>query len=320
MKAVCWALGMSRQNYYAGRKRRQRRQVEAELVVELVRSERRLQPRLGTRKLRVLLQGPLAQAGVRLGRDRFFEVLRGQGLLLAPRRSQNPCTTDSYHNLPVFRNLIKGHTFTQPNQVWVSDLTYLRSDEGFMYLSLLTDKVSRYIVGYHCADTLEVTGSLAALEMALQQMPAGAKPIHHSDRGSQYCSHQYVNRSVDAGLTMSMTETDHCAENALAERVNGILKNEYGLDQQFKTKEQVKHAAAQAIHFYRTRRPHTALGNRFPAQVHGFWPPPAPPRDARRLGPSALRHEPRTKVRRPAHVGAIPVADHPVQRFAKVTN
>jgi putative transposase len=314
VSGLCRALGMSRQNYYARRKLRQRRQVDGELVAGLVRSERQLQPRLGVRKLRVLLRAALAEAGVQLGRDRFFEVLRGQDLLLAPRRSENPCTTQSYHTLPVFKNLIKGHGASRPNEVWVGDLTYLRTEEGFLYLSLLTDQVSRHIVGYHCGDTLEVTGCLAALEMALQQLPAGARPIHHSDRGSQYCCHEYVNRSVDGGLTMSMTETDHCAENALAERMNGILKGEYGLDQRFKTKAQARQAAEQAIRLYGTRRPHSALGYRFPAQVHGFCVPPCtPPAGCPATGPLALRPEPRTGVRRPAQVGVIPVAAHPIQ-------
>lgn len=305
---------MTRQNYYARRQERRRRQVEAELVVALVQSERRLQPRLGTRKLRVLLRGPLAEAGVQLGRDRWFEVLRGRDLLLAPKRSETPCTTRSYHSLPVFKNLLKGRQASRPNEVWVGDLTYLRTEEGFLYLSLLTDQVSRHIVGHHCGDSLEVAGCLAALDMALEQLPQGARPIHHSDRGSQYCCHEYVNRSVDGGLTMSMTETDHCAENALAERMNGILKGEYGLDQRFKTKVLAKQAAEQAIHLYGTRRPHTALGYRFPAQVHGlFIPPGTPPAGCPATGSLRARPELRTGVRRPAQVGAIPVADQPVE-------
>jgi transposase InsO family protein len=277
VSGICRKLGMTRQNYYVRRKRRRRRQVDAELVVELVRSERRLQPRLGARKLRVLLRAPLAEAGVQLGRDRFFEVLRGHDLLLEPKASENPCTTRSYHSLPVFKNLIKGCEASRPHEIWVGDLTYLRTEEGFMYLSLLTDKMSRHIVGHHCGDSLEVSGCLAALEMAIEQLPQGARPIHHSDRGSQYCCHEYVNRSLDGGLTMSMTETDHCAENALAERMNGILKGEYGLDQRFKTKVQARQSAEQAIRLYGTRRPHTALGNRFPAQVHGLGVPPCTP-------------------------------------------
>ncbi len=268
MAAVCRKLGMSRQNYYARRKQRQRRAVDEELVVQLVQQERKLQPRLGTRKLQVLLERPLAEAGVQLGRDRFFEVMRRHQLLLERRRSEYPRTTNAYHNLPVFTNQIKDLQVHAPNEVWVGDLTYLRTEEGFMYLALLTDKMSRHIVGYHCGDSLEVSGCLAALEMALAGLPAEARPIHHSDRGSQYCSQEYVQCAIAAGLTLSMTERDHCAENALAERMNGILKSEYGLDRCFKTKAQSRQAVAQAIALYGTRRPHSALGHRFPAQVH----------------------------------------------------
>jgi transposase InsO family protein len=265
---LCRQLGRSRQNYYARRKERQRKRVDEELVVALVRQERSLQPRLGARKLRVLLEPELAQAGVCIGRDRFFEILRAQELLLEPKRSETPRTTQSYHTLPVFRNLIKGGLFSQPNQVWVGDLTYLRTEEGFMFLALLTDLISRHIVGYHCGDSLESVGCQQALQMALQQLPQGVRPIHHSDRGSQYCCHEYVELAGSRELSMSMTETDHCAENALAERMNGILKSEYGLDQRFKTKAQSSKAVEQAVGLYGTRRPHSALGNRFPAQVH----------------------------------------------------
>ena len=314
VRGLCRKLGMTRQNYYARRQQRRRRQVDGELVVQLVQRERRLQPRIGARKLRVLLAPSLAEAGVRLGRDRFLEVLREADLLLEPKRSEYPRTTDSYHSLPVFRNLVKGRQVSRPNEVWVGDLTYLRTEEGFMYLALLTDKMSRHIVGYHCGDSLEVSGCLAALEMALEQLPQGARPIHHSDRGSQYCCHEYVNRSQAAGLTLSMTETNHCAENAMAERVNGILKSEYGLDQRFRTKAQARPAVEQAIHLYSTRRPHTALGNRFPAVVHQSLLPPAPPSCGLpgHWGPGA-RPELRTGVRSPAQVGVIPVADQPVE-------
>jgi putative transposase len=265
---VCRKLEMTRQNYYARRKLRRRRAVDEKWVVELVQQERYHQPRLGARKLRVLLQEPLAQAGVKLGRDRLFEVLRERGLLVPPKRAERPRTTHSYHSLPVFRNLIKERQASAPNEVWVGDLTYLRSQEGFMFLSLLTDKVSRHIVGYHCSDSLESLGCQEALKMALQQLQPGQRPIHHSDRGSQYCCHEYVQLASSRGLAMSMTEMDHCAENALAERMNGILKSEYGLDGLFKTKAHIKQAVEQAIHLYGTRRPHRALGNRFPAQVH----------------------------------------------------
>lgn len=261
---------MSRQNYYVRRQRRRRRQVDEDLVVELVRAERCLQPRLGTRKLHYLLKEPMEQAGVKVGRDRLFELLGQRGMLVEPRVSDYPTTTSSYHGLPVFKNLIRDRDVSQPNQVWVGDLTYLRTEEGFMYLALLTDKMSRKVVGYHCGDSLEATGCVRALEMALEQMPNGAQPIHHSDRGSQYCCHEYVNRLVNGGLSISMTEKDHCAENALAERMNGIVKGEYGLGQKFKTKASIQVAVDQAIHLYNTRRPHSSLGNRFPEEVHSL--------------------------------------------------
>lgn len=261
---------MSRQNYYARRKRRRRRQVDGDLVVEIVRAERALQPRLGTRKLYCLVKEPLEEAGAKVGRDRLFEILRERDLLVEPRASDYPRTTCSYHCLPVFKNLIKDQEVSQPNQVWVGDITYLRTDEGMMFLSLLTDKMSRKIVGYHCGDSLEAGGCIRALEMALAQLPEGSGPIHHSDRGSQYCCHEYVNRLVERGLRISMTEKDHCAENALAERMNGILKAEYGIGQKFKTKASALMAVDQSIYLYNTRRPHGSLGNRFPDQVHSL--------------------------------------------------
>jgi transposase InsO family protein len=261
---------MSRQNYYAQRTERKRRAVNAEFVVALVQQERGVQPRLGTRKLYHLFKGEFAQAGVKVGRDRMFEILREREMLVEPKISDYPRTTSSYHCLPVFENLIKDQEVSQPNQVWVGDLTYLRTDEGFMYLALLTDKMSRKIVGYHCGDTLEAVGCVQALEMALKDMPEGARPIHHSDRGSQYCCHEYVNRLVDRGLSISMTENNHCAENALAERMNGIVKGEYGLGQKFKTKANARLASAQTVNLYNTRRPHSSLDYRFPQQVHSL--------------------------------------------------
>jgi putative transposase len=259
---------MSRQNYYARRQVRQGQAVDAGLILELVRAQRQVQPRLGTRKLRVVLQGALAQAGVEVGRDRFFGVLRQGGLLLAPLPREYPQTTSSYHCLPVFRNLVKDLKLSQPNEVWVSDLTYLRTREGFLYLALVTDKFSRKIVGYHCGDTLEALGCVRALGMALKDLPAQAHPIHHSDQGSQYCCHEYVEALELRGLTISMTEKDHCAENALAERMNGILKQEYRLGMEFATKAQARMAVPQGIWLYNTKRPHTALNYQMPAEVH----------------------------------------------------
>jgi len=259
---------MSRQNYYARHWRRQRRRVDGELVAGLVQRERRLQPRLGTRKLYHLLKAELKRAGVRLGRDRMFEELRKRRLLLEPVAVQYPRTTQSYHNLPVFRNLVKDLEVKAPNEVWVSDLTYLRTVEGYLYLALITDKYSRKIVGWNVGDNLEAVGCTRALERALEELPPGRRPIHHSDQGSQYCCHEYVKRLGERGLEVSMTESNHCAENALAERMNGILKQEYGLGTEFGSKSLALAAVRQSIELYNSRRPHGSLGNRFPAQVH----------------------------------------------------
>jgi transposase InsO family protein len=258
---------MSRQNYYARRHRRHRRQIDAELVVALVQAERRRQPRLGGRKLLFLLRAQLTAAGVRLGRDRFFALLRSQGLLVERKRGW-PKTTNSRHSLPVFRNLVKDLEVTAPDQVWVSDLTYLRTEEGFLYAALITDKYSRKIVGRHVGDSLESIGCQQALAMALAGLPADRHPIHHSDRGCQYCCHDYVELLTRRGLSISMTEALHCYENALAERVNGILKQEYELDGTFQTKQQARTAFQQAVALYNQRRPHLSLDYRTPDEVH----------------------------------------------------
>ncbi len=258
---------MSRQNYYAARRLRQRRQIDESMILELVRRERRLQPRLGGRKLLHLLRPDFQEAGVSIGRDRFFELLAESDLLVVPKPGM-PRTTNSRHSLPVFENLLLGKVLRGPNEAWVSDLTYIRTDEGFLYAALITDAYSRKIVGAHIGDSLEAEGCLAALEQALRALPGGKQPIHHSDRGCQYCCHEYVEQLQAKGLPISMTQVMHCYENAQAERVNGILKQEYELDRRFRTKEQARKAFEQAVWFYNHRRPHMRLDYRFPVEVH----------------------------------------------------
>jgi len=270
VRGVCAKVGMSRQNYYAQRRTRQRRQVDGDLVEAMVQEERRDQPRLGVRKLYHVIKPELEKAGVKLGRDRLFEELGRRGLLVAPKPAAWPRTTRVSKCLPVFGNRLKGLEVKRPNQVWVSDLTYLRSREGFLYLSLITDHKSRKIVGYHVSENLETEGCLKALEMALESLPPGARPTHHSDRGCQYGSHEYVTRLQERGLEISMTEEDHCAENALAERMNGILKQEYGLGEEWTTKQEVRQLVKQAVWLYNNKRPHTALGYECPERIHSL--------------------------------------------------
>lgn len=259
---------MTPQNYYARRVRRQRSEVDAELALELVRAHRAQQPRLGGRKLYYLIAPELRAAGVKMGRDGFFAVLSGAGLLVARKPSAWPKTTAFDPSLPVFRNLLRERRLTGPNQVWAADITYVRTQAAFLYLALITDHWSRKIVGYHLGRSLETIEALKALAMALRALPKGRHPIHHSDRGCQYGSHEYGRRAQRAGLPMSMTETDHAAENALAERVNGILKQEYWLDATFVDEKEAWRATRHAVQMYNTRRPHSSLEYQFPASVH----------------------------------------------------
>ena len=265
---LCKLLGMSRQNYYKGRTARRKADVDAGLICRLVQRERALQPRLGGRKLLHILRAELAEYGIKLGRDRFFRVLREKSLLLEKLPAFTPKTTNSRHYLPVFKNLVKDMTLTGRNQAWASDITYIRTDTGFIYLALISDMWSRKIVGYHGGDTLETEGTLRALAGAVATLGAGEKPVHHSDRGSQYCSHMYVDELTKHGLGISMTEVSHCYENALAERVNGILKQEYGLGGTFKRKSDALKAIDEAILLFNTKRPHLALAYKTPEQVH----------------------------------------------------
>ena len=207
-------------------------------------------------------------AGVKMGRDRLFEELRKAGLLVERKPSAWPKTTNFNPALPVFKNLIKGCQVSGRNQVWVADITYIRTQEAFMYWGLITDKWSRKIVGFDLGDTLETGSVLKALAMALRGLKRGERPIHHSDRGCQYASHAYVKVVQQGGLRMSMTEKNHGAENALAERVNGILKQEYCLDADFESKLEAGKATVQSVDLYNHRRPHTALGFRTPSMVH----------------------------------------------------
>jgi len=267
ISGLCDRVGMSRQNYYAKRRRRQKRAVDEDFLLKLVYRERQQQPRLGGRKVLHLIGDELARHDAAVGRDRFFQVLRDNGLLIE-RKPGRVRTTNSRHCLPVFHNLVAGTKPESANDIWVSDMTYIRTEEGFVYAALITDMCSRKIVGSFIGDSLEAEGCMKALTEALAQLPEDAHPIHHSDRGCQYCCHPYVEMLQQRKLQISMTEVLHCYENALAERLNGILKQEYEMDRPFRTKAQAILAFGQAVWLYNYRRPHLALGLRTPAQVH----------------------------------------------------
>jgi putative transposase len=258
---------MSRQNYYKKRKIRRKREVDEEFILSLIRRERAVQPQLGVRKLYHMLRGEILSAGVCIGRDRLFGLLFRHGLLINRRRMY--CrTTNSRHGFKVYRNLLRQAVLTGPCQAFVSDITYIRTDEGFMYLSLVMDAYSRAIVGYDCSDRLESDGALRSLSMALRCVRGGCEIIHHSDRGIQYCCSAYISKLRRHGLRISMTEENHCYEHSQAERLNGILKQEYGLGGNFRSKDEVRRLVREAVILYNYHRPHQSLGYRCPMEVH----------------------------------------------------
>jgi putative transposase len=200
----------------------------------------------------------LNKSAIKIGRDRFFHWLRGHDLLIRPKR-RYVNTTQSHHRFWVYKNLTESMRVTQPDRLWVSDITYIRSREGFCYLALITDAYSRKIVGYDVSDSMELNGCMRALKLALQTASNLGQLIHHSDRGIQYCSNQYTNMLLDRGIKISMADKGNCYQNAMAERVNGILKNEFNLDTTFKSKKHAIETVHQSIYIYNQHRPHWAL-------------------------------------------------------------
>jgi transposase InsO family protein len=209
----------------------------------------------------------LKNDGLEVGRDHLFELLRAHNLLIRRRRNARQ-TTDSRHRLDKHRNRIRDLEITRPNQVYVADITYLQTLEGFCYLALLTDAYSRKIVGYDVSRSLSIEGSLRALEMALKALPGTLPLIHHSDRGIQYCSHAYVDLLMKHGVQISMTEDNHVYENAKAERVNGILKNEFLLDETLASVDVAKQLVPDSIQIYNNERLHLSLNYQTPAMKH----------------------------------------------------
>jgi len=224
---------------------------------------------MDARKLLKNICKELEELNIFIGRDQFFDLLRDHDLLTPKRRRHGAQTTYSHHHFHKYSKLLKDREITVPKQAWVSDLTYVRTDDGFLYVSLITDAWSRKIVGYEGSNTLEATGCLKAMRMAIKQLPPGAHPVHHSDRGIQYCCGEYVQKLEKQGIAISMTEENHCYENAKAERANGILKQEYGLGATFLCREHAIAALGEGVYLYNDRRPHMALNYRFPSEVHG---------------------------------------------------
>jgi putative transposase len=219
------------------------------------------------RKLKISLNEDFVKANLKIGRDTLFNVLRRHRLLTL-RKKYSARTTNSYHRFYKYNNIIKDVEVTKPNQVWASDITYIRTVKGFCYLALITDMYSRKIVGYDLSDSLELKGCVRALNKAIYQAKNIKGLIHHSDRGIQYCSNVYTQILKRKKIDISMTEENHCYENALAERVNGILKDEFYLDQVFNNVQHAKRAAKNAIKLYNEIRLHLSLDYKTPNMVY----------------------------------------------------
>ena len=264
---MCKVLGYSRDAYYKRTKRRRRQWIRRGVLLKLVENERGEQPRVGTRKLLRHIQPGLRRAGFSVGRDKLFEILREERLLVRPKRRFSK-TTYSRHRYTVSANLVKDFEIIRPNQVWVSDITYLSVGKGFAYLFLVTDARSRRIVGHHFSRDLSHYSALLALDVAVSAVENANGIIHHSDWGCQYCCHEYMNYLERHGMLSSMTDEAHCYQNAIAERVNGILKDEFDLDAHFIDFEQARSAVEKAIKVYNAKRLHFSLKLRTPQEVY----------------------------------------------------
>jgi putative transposase len=267
----CRLFGVTRQAYYQHFWHQEQYVFEDELIVSEVMKIRKNHRHIGGRKLYELLQPFLIEHQIKMGRDRLFEVLSANYLLVKHRKKQT-ITTNSYHRFKKYPNLIWYFIPTEPNQLWVSDITYWKIAIGFVYISFITDAYSRKIVGSHVAQTMEAVETIEALKIAisgLRKRPdCHFQLTHHSDRGMQYCSDKYVKLLESNNIGISMTENGDPLENAIAERVNGIIKEEYLNDYQVDNLEEAKELLEAVIKLYNNERPHMSIGNLTPNQVH----------------------------------------------------
>jgi transposase InsO family protein len=261
-------LGYCRQYYYKQQKDIARQEAKKGEVKQLVDAQRKLLPRLGTRKLYYLIKGQLEARRIKFGRDKLFELLKECNLLIYPQRRYIQ-TTMSKHWMKKWPNIIKDKSITGSDQVWVSDITYIKTEQGNCYLNMITDVYSRKIVGYALDNTMQTESMIKALEMATKQkVNQEVQTIHHSDRGLQYCSKEYVELTAKNNIKLSMTENPDPYENALAERMNRTIKEEFGLNRKLKNKEQVAQLLKESINLYNQYRPHLALMMRTPEEIY----------------------------------------------------
>jgi putative transposase len=269
---MCSQFGYSKQAYYKQLRQIDEKANEEAVVVGLIKQKREIWKRGSGRNLHQCLKKDLAQRQIKMGRDKFFDLLRRNGLLVKPKRIRAK-TTCSYHHFNKYKNLIEGAVPLRCNEIWVSDITYvwLKQEDSFCYLSLITDLYSRKIVGHCVHEDLSVTGSLDALKMALgQRKGKDGLLIHHSDRGVQYCCHAYVQLLQKNKVHISMTQTGDPLENAVAERVNRTIKEEFTDDRElnFSDVAEAKQEVKKFITFYNQQRPHRSIEWWTPNEAH----------------------------------------------------
>ena len=264
---LCGLFGKTRHAYYDSLWRKESSLVKEDLILQEVASIRKQLPRIGTRKLHFMLQNTLTTHQISLGRDYLFDLLSEHKLLIRQRK-RKAITTDSRHWMRKYSNLVKGIEVTRPEQVWVSDITYIRLNNHWGYLSLITDAYSRKIMGYSFRQDLAAAGCIEALKMALSGKLYDAPIIHHSDRGSQYCSHHYVALLLKNNIAISMTQNGDPYENALAERVNGIIKAEFNLYSSALGFHETGRKVHRSIKSYNELRPHASCDYLTPEQAH----------------------------------------------------
>jgi putative transposase len=266
MSRTCRLFGISRQAIYRQEARCLEREKELLAVRQLVEKQRRVMPRLGTRKLYFLLEQSFAENGIKIGRDAFFAYLKREQMLVKPMKNYTR-TTFSRHWLRKYPNLFKDIAVNRTEQVFVSDITYIKSNERTHYLSLVTDVFSRKIVGYHLSDDMSAENVVKALRMAVKNRKTNLQLIHHSDRGLQYCSQIYQNELNKNSIIASMTDGHDCYQNALAERINGILKQEF-LIYKCKSGNELNQLIRESVECYNAKRPHLSLMMKTPNFVY----------------------------------------------------
>lgn len=262
----CRLFGISRQAIYQSEFRIQQHTYELFQIKPLVQGIRMEMPRIGTRKLYYLLKEKFNALGLKIGRDGLFEYLRTENLLVKPKKNYTR-TTNSKHWLRKYPNLLRDFKPLQPEQVFVSDITYIKTKDRTHYLSLVTDAFSRQIMGYKLSEDMSTENVVQALKMAAKKRKFNTPLIHHSDRGLQYCSSLYQAELAKNGISPSMTDGYDCYQNALAERINGILKQEFVIET-CNTGKELKKLIDESINIYNTKRPHLSLNMKTPNFVH----------------------------------------------------